>query len=196
MDIRYLEGDDGRAVPTLARGDLTLPCDLAEMEAVAWAALADVLPDSVRAAVRGRSTGAPGVLLHECLVNRDKRAAFLEPSCERLAAILREWGLDVQAGAPSQPRCLDACCVEVDGMEPAFARETIRRAEAAVLPDGWLVVRGADAQLLAECLPPGYRVARLEPPYGRALSLCQREAAALQAFGSRLSDLLQRAAAA
>ena len=192
MDVEFFEAESGEPVLTLVRRDgRRLACDMAELEPAAWAVLADLLPVDVRAATRGRSTGAPGVLLHDCLTNRGKRVAFVEPGCPRLAAILRDWDLQVQAGTPSADRYLDACCLDVGGKEAPHAREAVRQAEASVLPEGWLVVRGADADLLGQCLPADYHVLRLDRPYGNRVSVCSRDPAALQAFGARLAGLLQ-----
>lgn len=192
MDFEFHEDESGAPVLTLVHASgLRLAGDMAELEPAVWAALADMLPASSRVTARGRSTGAPGVLLGDCLANRDKRATFAEPSCARLAAIQREWGLDVQAGQPSEPRFLDACCLDVDGMEAPKAREALRQVEAAMRQDGWLVVRGADADLLAACMPPEWRAVRLDRPYGNRVSVCHRDGAALEAFGARLAELLR-----
>lgn len=193
MQFEFWETAEGEPVLTLVRprDGRRLASDMAELEPLAWAALTDLLPAETRAAVRGRSTGAPGVVLDDCLANRDKRARFLEPGCQRLAEILRDWGLDVQAGSPSAARCLDVCCLDVGGMEAPQAREAVRQTEAAMLPEGWLVVRGGDAGLLGECLPGDYHAARLDKPYGNQISVCHRDPEALAAFGERLAELLR-----
>lgn len=186
------EGEAGGSVLVLVHPDCRrrLGTDLAGLEPVAWAALADLLPAATRAAIRGRSTGAPAVVLSDCLAHREKRASWAEPTCERLAAILREWDLDVQAGSPSRERYLDACVVDVAGLEAPMARETVRRATQAVVEDGWLVVRGLDAAALGECVDQGRLALRLDPPYGSGVSVCHRDPAALEALASRLTAML------
>lgn len=180
-----LESEDGKT---------SLTCDMTEMEPAAWSALADLLPGSdgapCRAAVKGRTTGAPAVVISRCMAGRDKAVTFAPPTCPTLAGIFGDWGLDVvEEASTSALDGLDVCCVEVGGMDDAMARENVRAAAAAIRSDGWLLVRGAAGEAVAPALGD-FRAAMLEPPYANRLSVCHRDPEVLQRFGARLAQLL------
>lgn len=182
-----LESEDGRA---------TLTCDMTEMEPAAWSVLADLLPGSAaapcRAAVKGRTTGAPAVLISRGMGARHKAVTFAPPTCPTLAGIFDDWGLAVEEASTSSLDGLDVCCVEVGGMDEALARENVRAAAAAIRPSGWLLVRGAAGEVIAPALGD-FRAAMLDPPYANRLSVCHRDPDHLQRFGGLLTRLLSSA---
>lgn len=175
-------------------GAVTLTCDMTDMEPAAWSTLADLLPGSAgtpcRAAVKGRTTGAPAVLISRCMAARDKVVTFAPPTCPTLAGIFGDWGLAVEEASTSALDGLDVCCVEVGGMPEPLARENVRAAAAAIRPDGWLLVRGAAGDAVASALGE-FKAAMLEPPYANRLSVCHRDPECLQHFGARLAQVLQ-----
>lgn len=171
-------------------GTVTLTCDMTEMEPAAWSALCDLLPSPCRAAVKGRTTGAPAVLLSRCMGPRDKAVTFAPPTCPVLTSIFEAWGLAVEEASTSALDGLDVCCVEVGGMDDPLARENVRAAAAAVRDDGWLLVRGVEGAVVADALGD-FRAVMLEPPYACHLSVCHRDPQLLQGFGDRLAGLLR-----
>lgn len=181
-----LESEDGQA---------TLTCDMTEMEPAAWSALAEVLPGThaapCRAAVKGRSTGMPGVMISRCMAARGKRVTFAQPTCATLTGILKTWNLELEEASTSALDGLDVCCLEVGGMDDALARENVRAAAVAVRQDGWLLVRGAASDAVASALGD-FRAIMLEPPYAAQLSVCHRDPQRLQAFGSLLTHMLSQ----
>lgn len=198
FDFEVAEHDNGKSALTLVRADgMRLVSDMAELEPLTWHVLAEMLPRdrAARAAVRGRSTGAPGIVLNTCLTADEKTATFEAPACGTLRGILQAWGLRVREGSPSAPAHVDACCLDVAGMDPPRAREALRAAAASVAADGWLVARGADPGMVADCLQQQdeFRAVVLDEPYGNGVSVCHRDSQQLHRFCCHLDALVKRA---
>lgn len=191
FDLRV--GEHGNVV-LVREGASPLVTDMPEAEPLAWAVLAGLLAElpsdrAVRAAVRGRTTGAPGILLDKFLAAYEKMTTFDAPTCPVLLDILRAWGLRVSDG-PTSP--LDVCCVDLAGMDPARAGAALRACAVCVNADGWLVVRGAQSEFVTECLRDDtFRAAFLDEPYGNLVSVCNRNEQELHRFGSCLAGRIE-----
>lgn len=167
---------------------------MTQLEPLAYCVLSDVLPARTKAVMMGAHDGAWACLLAMAMRNRQKDLQLTCPDAQhaQLVTNMASWGVDLHRDpCPDGVQCafVDVTRLALDHVGPVLDLVVQK-----LRPDGWLVVRGSSgpARQIVQDSCESLKAILLEPPYGFDVSVCHRDAAAVEKFGESLAKLLEQ----
>jgi hypothetical protein len=170
---------------------------MAQLEPLVYSVLCDCLPADAAAAQLGCHDGSWSAMVGVAMRNRGKAIRFhcqdaMHPNFD---AVMRGWGVEYSKGAPPPARPpVDCGMVDATRLSPDHVGAAVRHMAGRVGEAGWVVVRGSAGRVApavqAALADAGMRAVMIEQPYAYNVSVCHRDACALEDFGAKLAHVL------